>query len=346
MSTRSGKALRFYDLGDKATLTIPASLLYLNGSTNEIDLEAMVYVNEYKAYNRGTARLLSLQKTWNASLEWMEDTYSGAHVRGGTQFDFSGAGFSAALPVKEWRHLSIRINAANYSLYIDGKLVSKVPSNELSGWEGGTVSLELGNFDGWIDEVVVRSKGPVHTALVPPSRPPWLIGSSQINGLKLTWAAASGATSYLVKRAFSSFGPFVTIGSNLVSTTFTDPKVTNGVTYYYIVSSVNAAGQSSTGTLAARFISVPSAPTLLQLKTASSTALSISWQDNSINETGFYVERSTDGKIYTRIATVAANGTLFSDGSLNPGTKYYYRVRAINSTGASGFSNILAATTL
>lgn len=67
-------------------------------------------------------------------------------------------------------------------------------------------------------------------------------GSGQV---ALTWNAASYATSYNVKRGTSSAGPFTTIASGITSTSYTDTSVTNGTTYYYVVSAVNASGESS-----------------------------------------------------------------------------------------------------
>src|SRR4029077_6951296 len=58
------------------------------------------------------------------------------------------------------------------------------------------------------------------------------------------WVASSGATSYNVKRSTTNGGPYTTIGSP-TTTSYTDTGVTNGTTYYYVVSAVNTAGQSA-----------------------------------------------------------------------------------------------------
>ncbi|HEV8543207.1 MAG TPA: TIGR02597 family protein, partial [Verrucomicrobiae bacterium] len=158
MSSRSGKALHVFDLGDEATVTIPADQLYADGTTVEITLEAMVYVNAYKGWNRASARLLSLDQAWNASLQWTEDIYTGPHLGGGSQFDFSGAALAAAMPIQQWHHLAVSINATGYSARVDGNLIASAPSSEFSAWSAGTAVLEIGNFDGWIDEIAVRSR--------------------------------------------------------------------------------------------------------------------------------------------------------------------------------------------
>jgi hypothetical protein len=77
----------------------------------------------------------------------------------------------------------------------------------------------------------------------------------------------------------------------------------------------------------------------------SSSQINLSWTDNSNNETGFKVERSTDGTTFTQIATVGANVTMYVNTGLSPLTRYYYRVRAYNTGGNSAYSNIASAKT-
>jgi probable HAF family extracellular repeat protein len=71
----------------------------------------------------------------------------------------------------------------------------------------------------------------------------------------------------------------------------------------------------------------------------------VSWSDNSNDETGFKVDRSSKGKAFKQIATVGANVTTYADTGLNASTTYRYRVRAYNSGGNSSYSNIASATT-
>jgi cellulose 1,4-beta-cellobiosidase len=72
-------------------------------------------------------------------------------------------------------------------------------------------------------------------------------GNAQVS---LAWTASAGATSYNVKRALTAAGPFTTIASNVTATSYTNTGLTNGTTYYYVVSAVNAAGQSANSTVA------------------------------------------------------------------------------------------------
>ena len=60
----------------------------------------------------------------------------------------------------------------------------------------------------------------------------------------LRWSESFGATSYKVKRATASGGPYTTIAT-VTAPSYVDTAVNNGTTYHYVVSAVNAAGESA-----------------------------------------------------------------------------------------------------
>ena len=84
--------------------------------------------------------------------------------------------------------------------------------------------------------------------------------------------------------------------------------------------------------------SMPVSPTALTL--AYSNGVTLSWTDNSGNETGFRIERSLDGTSFQEIATVSANTTSYQDNTQTLGATFYYRVQAFNNTGDSGYSEV------
>lgn len=83
----------------------------------------------------------------------------------------------------------------------------------------------------------------------------------------------------------------------------------------------------------------------------SETRIDVSWQDNSTNEAGFELHRSTNGPGGTFMlrASVAANVSSYSDVGLTPVTEYCYKVRAFRISGRktsySSFSTTACATT-
>ncbi len=60
----------------------------------------------------------------------------------------------------------------------------------------------------------------------------------------LTWNAATGATSYSVKRATAADGPFSAVGSP-ISTSFTDPTAGAGTRYFYRVTAIDGTGEGT-----------------------------------------------------------------------------------------------------
>ena len=95
---------------------------------------------------------------------------------------------------------------------------------------------------------------PVAPAQAPPT-PTNLAAVGSNAQVALTWSASSGATSYHVKRSTTS-GAETQIDAP-TTTNYTDTSVTNGTKYFYVVSAVNATGESANST---EVNATPSAP--------------------------------------------------------------------------------------
>jgi hypothetical protein len=78
----------------------------------------------------------------------------------------------------------------------------------------------------------------------PPAAPTGLAATAGNLQVSLTWSASSGATSYNVKRSTTHGGPYTTVNSP-TGTSYTDVGLTDGTKYYYVVSAVNAGGESA-----------------------------------------------------------------------------------------------------
>ncbi|MEC0328397.1 glycoside hydrolase family 6 protein [Paenibacillus macerans] len=78
-----------------------------------------------------------------------------------------------------------------------------------------------------------------------PAAPAGLTATAGNAKVELSWTASSGATSYNVKRATTSGGPYTTVAAGVTATSYTNTGLANGTTYYYVVSAVNSAGESA-----------------------------------------------------------------------------------------------------
>jgi fibronectin type 3 domain-containing protein len=87
---------------------------------------------------------------------------------------------------------------------------------------------------------------PSGSVLSAPTTPTGLAANVGNGTVTLTWNAGGGATSYTVSRGSASAGPFTPIGTvtSPAPTTLTDSGLTNGNTYYYVVSGTNGKGTS------------------------------------------------------------------------------------------------------
>lgn len=68
------------------------------------------------------------------------------------------------------------------------------------------------------------------------------------------------------------------------------------------------------------------------------------WVDDSQNEDGVVVQRSTNTLNWHTVATLAGQATNFTDTTAELGRKYYYRVQHTNYVGVSPFSNVASET--
>jgi hypothetical protein len=80
--------------------------------------------------------------------------------------------------------------------------------------------------------------------VVTPAAPATLLAAPGNNIVPLRWQPSFGATSYTIRRATNSGGPYTTVASGITASSFTDTTATNGTTYYYVAHAINSAGAS------------------------------------------------------------------------------------------------------
>jgi len=81
----------------------------------------------------------------------------------------------------------------------------------------------------------------------PPAAPANLEATAGNAQVSLSWTASSGATSYHVKRSTTSGSSYMQIAAPAAAS-YSDTGLTNGTAYYYVVSALNAAGESANST--------------------------------------------------------------------------------------------------
>ncbi len=130
------------------------------------------------------------------------------------------------------------------------------------------------------------------------------------------------------------------VGSVSISAVYTAPAAGSGT------AAVRATSGTTTGVATVTVSSIPSAPSKLTAVAVSSKQFNLSWTDNSTNETGFVIQRSSNGGLtWTQIATVGPNVTTYSDATVSKKKTYVYQVAAYSSAGTSAWSNVATATT-
>lgn len=173
-----------------------------------------------------------------------------------------------------------------------------------------------------------------------------VVSSTQID---LSWTDNSNnEDSFTIERREGS-GIFNVVGvAGANQTSFSDTGLSSLTTYTYRVrasssDSTSAPSNEQTATTPAGLV----APSNLRATSVTRTQINLAWNDNSTGETGFRIERSTNGGLtYSTLATIGANVITYANTGLTGGTTYTYRVRATTAAGTSSASNELSASTL
>ena len=177
------------------------------------------------------------------------------------------------------------------------------------------------------------------------------VGPDSNQALILTWEDNSdGETGFEIWRRVYNSGSFVLhdkVGPNI--TKYTDDSAQAGVQYYYRVRAYLNQGELYSGYTVSESagLGIIDPPDDLQFKYVSDTGITLAWDDNSDDESGFRIERriDTDGE-WERIVTVSRNTETYKLTGLNPYVKYFFRIRAYKGTGSfDSFSNEIEVTT-
>ncbi|MEI7732036.1 MAG: LamG-like jellyroll fold domain-containing protein, partial [Verrucomicrobiota bacterium] len=193
----------------------------------------------------------------------------------------------------------------------------------------GTYSLTLGTTQQVRCVYLDYSNGCTVTLRVDTDRNPYNNNDAGIISTQVIATATGGAYAQFTNQWNTSA---MTNGA----TVYVYAKVTDGTRtrYFYAPSALRFQAQAGP----------PAAPSDLVSAADSATQITLSWTDNSTNETGFRVETSATGtNNWTVAATVGAGVTNCIHTNLTCNTLYYYRVCATNAAGVSAYANVASS---
>jgi fibronectin type 3 domain-containing protein len=242
-----------------------------------------------------------------------------------------------------------------------------------SGGEGATPINEVGAVTGYVDNTV--SNGTTYfyevTALntmgesprsnelsAKPAPPATVPGAPVLNqpavgvdGVTLGWNTpvngGSAITGYRIYRGLASGGEtmLTAVGT---SNTYTDATASNGTTYFYAVTAVNAVGEGAFSNEQPA-TTVPGAPTLTAAVPGNST-VALTWTAPASGGgagavTSFTIYRTPAGGPEALLTTIGDTSvTTYDDDTAVNGTTYTYRVAGVNAAGESAKSNGITVT--
>lgn len=138
------------------------------------------------------------------------------------------------------------------------------------------------------------------------------LGTATSSPYRVTWQSVSPGSHTLTAAATDDAGATTWSAAVNVTVLMPPPAAPSGLT----ATAVNSSG-------------------------ANKSQVTLRWTDNADNEQTYFVERSLSaGGGFAVIATLGADAVTFTDSAVQSRTTYYYRVRAGNSTGYSGYSNV------
>lgn len=176
----------------------------------------------------------------------------------------------------------------------------------------------------------------------PPATPINVTATSGTGQITLSWATSAGASGYNI---YYSQSPGVTLtnGTKIanVSSPFVHTSLPAGATYYYVVTAVNAGGESSASAQVSG-TTTPATPTGVTA-TAGYNQITVSWPAVT-GASSYNIYWSTTSGVTTSGTKISGVTSPYTVTSLSSSTTYFYVVTAVSAGGESGVSNQVSAT--
>lgn len=194
----------------------------------------------------------------------VHSTFPNGSINHSIKFKFEGSKLRiiAGTNTMYSSNISVTIDGTKYSFSQKGNFVRGILNFEKLGLEYGVHEVTItGNDSGsiCIDAYDIDASG----RILPSMQLTATGGDSQVT---LSWDAVSGVNNYTLSRSETSGGPYTPIATNLSTNTFIDGNVTNGKTYFYIVTASTNANdtiQSNEASATPNVISNPNNRALL-----------------------------------------------------------------------------------
>ena len=174
MNSPSGQVARFSSAGDTLTVSIPDTLVTPEADT-PITMEARVYVRDYVGWGIDNLPIVFFSQEWDAHFG-MKDrkwgTPRGAELTANTAELLSSQQVATLMTPGQWHLLQISYDGVGVvKAWIDGTLAATL-NKPTYPFRTNAWTLTLGNFDGDIDEVVLRRSAEPGSTTPPPPPPP------------------------------------------------------------------------------------------------------------------------------------------------------------------------------
>jgi regulation of enolase protein 1 (concanavalin A-like superfamily) len=161
--------------------------------------------------------------------------------------------------------------------------------------------------------------------------------------LILNWLDRSGDAGYRIERSTdgSTFSPIAQVGANVPS--YTDSSLASGTSYTYRIITLDASGDAATSNTYSTSTRI-AAPPDFAFGAIASNQITLGWT-NVAGETGYVIERSTDGEEFSDLIALPADTTTYTDATVTPLGEFYYRIHAMKAATPGTTSAILSAGT-